>query len=211
MSMNVDGVVLTVMNPGIAEALSRCSVPVVAVDCMESPESVAATLYCDYYTGGRLAAEHLIDRGCRKIVCIRGDQEIFSARMRYQGYRDVCRERGLEEHTLHCDYDFKAGLSMTEELLRRYPDAEGLLACNDMGAVSTFKILHKNHLSVPGRIRLVGFDDIHMTSLMTPELTTVHQPISEMAEAAVRYLVEEESRPEAPVIFPVSLVIRETT
>ena len=110
-SMNVDGVVLTVMNPGIGEALSRCSVPVVAVDCMESPESVAATIYCDYYAGGRLAAEHLIERGCRKIVCIRGDQEIFSARMRYQGYRDVCREHGIEEHTLHCDYDFRAGLS----------------------------------------------------------------------------------------------------
>ena len=50
-----------------------------------------------------------------------------------------------------------------------------------------------------------------MTRLMTPELTTVHQPIPEMAEAAVRCLVERETRPESPIIFPVSLVIRETT
>ena len=67
---------------------------------------------------------------------------------------------------------------MTEELLRRYPDADGILACNDMVAISTFKILHKNHIDVPGQMRLVGIDDIHMTRLMTPELTTVHQPIA---------------------------------
>ena len=212
-SMNVDGVVLAVSNEEVEERLSQFQIPIVAVDCMESSPCVAASLYCDYYQGGRLAMEHLIECGCRKVVCIKSNQEIFSARKRYQGYRDVCREHGIPEYTVDCDYNFEAGISMTEELLENYPDADGILACNDIVAVSTFKILRKNHIEVPRQVKLVGFDDIYLARLISPELTTVHQPLRQMAQAAVRQLVgscTEESR-EKTVIFPVSLMVRETT
>ena len=149
LSMNVDGIVLAVSTPELQDSLEGFPVPVVAVDCMETARNLRATIYCDYYSGGRMAMAHLLDCGCRKVVCIRGDQEIFSARMRYQGYLDLCRERGAEAFTLDCDYDFQSGLEMTRILLEQYPDADGILACNDMVAISTFKILHKNHIRVP--------------------------------------------------------------
>ena len=213
-SMNVDGVVLAVSNREVEQHLEEIRVPVVAVDCMEKAEHVAASLYCDYYSGGRMAMQHLIDCGCKKVVCIQGEQNYFSAKMRYQGYRDICREQGIEEHVVNCDYDFEAGLAMTEKLLECYPDADGILSCNDVVAASTFKNLHKNHIEVPRQIQLVGFDDIRLARLISPELTTIAQPIYKMAEQAVHCVLQaqnEEFRMKEPVIFPVELVVRETT
>lgn len=212
MSKAVDGIVLAVSGPEVEAYLPQCTIPIVAVDCMERSEYVRASLYCDYYAGGRMAAEHLLDSGCRHMVCIKSDQNLFSARMRYQGYRDVCAQRGVEERTVDCDYDFQSGLTMTEELLKKYPDVDGILACNDIVAISTYKILHKKQIHVPEQIQLVGFDDIHLTRLMSPELTTVHQPIREMARRAVELLTEEKRETtEEPIVFPVSLMKRETS
>ena len=214
-SMNVDGVVLASGGEDVEQYLQQYPIPVVSVDCMEHADHVRASLYCDYYRGGRLAMEHLIACGCQNIVCIRSDQTIFSARMRYLGYRDVCAEHGIAEQTVDCDYDFRAGLEMTEVLLHQYPQVDGIMACNDMVAVSTFKILHKKNIRVPEQIQLVGFDDIHLTRLISPELTTIHQPIEEMAEKAISLLTEptpeETEEGEHTMVFPVSLVIRETT
>lgn len=211
-SMNVDGVVLAVSSPEVERELHSIQLPVVAVDCMEDAEAVCASLYSDYYAGGRMSMEHLLACGCKNIVCIKSDQHSFSARMRYEGYRDVCAELGIAEQTVDCDYDFVSGLRMTEQLLNQYPKVDGILACNDMVAVSTFKILHQKQIRVPEDIQLVGFDDIHLTRLVTPELTTIHQPIREMAEQAVQILLDEDRKePHKTMVYPVSLVIRETT
>ena len=212
-SMNVDGVVLAVSSPEVEQELHHTQLPVVAVDCMENAGAVCASLYSDYYAGGRMSMEHLLACGCKNVVCIKSDQRSFSARMRYQGYRDVCLERGIAEQSVECDYDFNSGLRMTEELLRQYPEVDGILACNDMVAVSTFKSFHQKKIRVPEDVKLVGFDDIHLTQLVTPELTTVHQPIREMAERAVEILLGDHPERGAgeTIVYPVSLVIRETT
>ena len=212
MSMNADGVVLAVSSPEIQSFLPQFHIPIVAVDCMQTTDHVLASFYCDYYQGGRMAMEHLLSCGCRKVVCIRSDQNQFSARMRYLGYSEVCKEQGIQEFTLDCDYNFRSGLEMTRELLEVFPDADGILACNDIVAASTFKVLHSRAIRVPEQMQLVGFDDIFLSRLVTPELTTIRQPIQEMAHAAVDYLVNQSDQQQvSPRIFPVTLMVRETT
>lgn len=212
-SMNVDGVVLAAHNRGIQEGLTQCRIPVVSVDAVQETGNVLADLYCDDYSGGRMALEHLLACGCRQIVCIQGDQRIFSARMRYQGYRDFCREQGIPEQTVECDYDFHAGKAMLETLFRRYPHVDGIIACNDLVAISTYKALYKRKIRVPQDVQLIGFDDINAAQLLTPSLTTLRQPVGEMAQRAVELLIENKELREKDRIrvFPVSLVIRETT
>ena len=151
--------------------------------------------------------------GCKHIVCIKGPQYRYSARSRYQGYRDVCRERGILEQTVECDYDFNQGMAMTEELLDRFPDVDGIIACNDIVAISTYKVLHKRGISVPEKVQLIGFDDISFASLLSPELTTISQPVKEMAKKAVELIVNNEltGMTGGKFIFPVTLVARQTT
>ena len=188
---NADGVIVASNNEALQEELAHYQMPVVVVDALFQTRQVNAYLYCDYYQGGRLAAEHLTACGCRNLVCIRGVQGLYTAQARYEGYRDYCREHGLTEQVVECDYDFEAGLSMTEELLERFPQVDGIVACNDMVAISVYKILHKRNIAVPDQIQLVGFDDIHLASLISPELTTIHQPIDAMGRRAVEVILNE--------------------
>lgn len=210
---NADGVIVASNNEALQEELAHYQMPVVVVDALFKTRQVNAYLYCDYYQGGRLAAEHLTACGCRNLVCIRGVQGLYTAQARYEGYRDYCREHGLTEQVVECDYDFEAGLSMTEELLERFPQVDGIVACNDMVAISVYKILHKRNIAVPDQIQLVGFDDIHLASLISPELTTIHQPIDAMGRRAVEVILNEGHLPKEGrrQSFPVSLVPRETT
>jgi len=212
-SMNADGIILASTNEAICQHVEQCRLPVVVMDSVFDTDQVNAYIYSDDYQGGRLAAEHMLDSGCKNLVCIKGPDGIHSAAGRYAGYRDVCRERGVPERTVSCDYDFATGLAMTEELLRIYPDVDGIVACNDMVAISIYKILHKKNIAVPEQVQLIGFDDIHMATIMTPELTTIHQPVRAMAEKAMEVLLDPENTEKKGerFVFPVTLQKRETT
>ena len=212
-SMNADAIIVTSCSEQVRELINHCPIPVVALDAMLYGTDVEACIFCDDYWGGRMAMEHLLACGCKNIVCIKGPQYRYSARTRYQGYRDVCQERGISEQTVECDYDFNRGIAMTEELLKRFPEVDGIIACNDIVALSTYKVLHKRNLSVPDKIQLVGFDDISFSTLLSPELTTISQPIQEMAEKAVELIVNNEltGMTGGKFVFPVSLVARQTT
>lgn len=212
-SMNADAIIVASCSEQVKELINDCPIPVVALDAMLYGADVEACIFCDYYWGGRMALEHLLECGCKHIVCIKGPQYRYSARNRYQGYRDLCQERGILERTVECDYDFNQGIAMTEELLERFPDVDGIIACNDIVAISTYKVLHKRNISVPEKIQLIGFDDISFATLLSPELTTISQPIKEMAEKAVELIVSNEltGMTGGKFVFPVSLVARQTT
>ena len=212
-SMNADAIIITSCSEQVRELINHCPVPVVALDAMLYGTDVEACIFCDYYWGGRIAMEHLLACGCKNIVCIKGPQYRYSARSRYQGYRDFCLEQGLAEQVVECDYDFNRGLAMTEELLERFPEVDGIIACNDIVAISTYKVLHRRGIPVPEKIQLVGFDDISFATLLSPELTTISQPIREMAEKAVDLIVNNEltGMTGGKFVFPVTLVARQTT
>ena len=211
-SMNADGAILV---PGCREdrsSLEQFSIPLVVVDS-DCDGPADSYIYCDYYQGAQMAMAHLTACGCGKIVCIRGPQNTFSGQSRFAGYQDYCEAHGIAQHVVDCDYDFDAGLAMTEELLQRYPDVDGILACNDIVAISTYKILHKRKISVPDQIQLIGFDDISLSSLISPELTTIKQPLDEMAKMAMERVLNQGATEErgGRHILPVSLIVRETT
>ena len=212
-SMHADAIIIASCSEQVLDAIENCPIPVVELDATLVGSNVSACIYCDYYRGGRMAMEHLLECGCQNIVCIKGPQYRYSASSRYQGYRDVCQERGIPEQTVECDYDFDQGMTMTEELLERFPDVDGIIACNDIVAISTYKVLHKRTIPVPEKVQLIGFDDISFSALLSPELTTISQPVKEMAEKAVELIVNNEltGMTGREFVFPVTLVTRQTT
>lgn len=213
LSMNADGIILTRSDERLKPYVESCTVPIVITDTLFSGGEADAYVYSDHYQGGRLAAQHLIDCGCRKLVCIRGLQGIVSARARYEGFRAVCNEHGIEARYVDCDYTFAKGLEASEYMLEKYPDVDGVVACNDMVAISAFKVLHRKGIQVPEQVQLIGFDDIDLASLMSPGLTTIAQPIKEIGRQAAELIIknEEHNLGEKRYILPVSLVERETT
>lgn len=212
-SMNADGIILTRIDEKLLPYVEATNIPAVVTDSLFLGGKDITYVYSDHYQGGRIAAEHLIDCGCRKIVCVRGVQTIASARARYVGCQDACKENGVELNMVDCDYTFQNGLRAAEELLEKYPDVDGIVASNDMVAISIYKVLKKNNISVPEQVQLIGYDDIEIASIMTPELTTIKQSVKTIGKKAAQLIIfdREKETEENNYIFPVKLVVRETT
>ncbi|WP_031554142.1 LacI family DNA-binding transcriptional regulator [Oribacterium sp. FC2011] len=211
--MKADGIILITNGEHTGKMIKETDLPVVVVDRHMTDGGEIAYIESDHYTGGVLATEHLYECGCRKIVCLRGPQEYASGRLRFKGYQDVCRKYKLEEMYIDTAYTFEAGLKSAEFLLEKYPEADGIFAANDIVAISTYKVLKNHKIKVPKDVKLVGFDDIRFSSLMTPELTTIRQPIGKMGELAVDIICNyAEGKPyDEACILGVELIKRETT
>ena len=212
-AMNADGIIITRIDEKLLPYVEATNIPAVITDSLYLGGKDVTYVYSDHYQGGRLATEHLIECGCKKIVCIKGLQTTASARARFRGYRDVCKEHEIEEYTVDGSYDFKHGLRVAEELLAKYPDVDGVIASNDMVAIATYKVLKKYGISVPNQVQLIGFDDIELSSLMTPELSTIKQSVKGIGKKATDIIIHNKDNNlcENNHIFPVELVVRETT
>ena len=117
----------------------------------------------------------------------------------------------MKIQVIDCDYSFDAGVKATEEMLKTYPDADGIVACNDMVAISAYKVLHQNGIKVPEQIQVIGYDNIQLAELVTPALTTIAQPIEEIGRKAVELVLQHEETDEKEYILEPKLIIRETT
>ena len=211
-SMNADGIILTTSNEEMDEFIGECNIPVIITDRRLATEKVTAYVHSDHYQGGRLAMEHLLDCGCKNIVCLKGPQEVSSARARYMGYCKVCEEKNIKQQTIECDYDFNVGLDVTEELLNKYPNVDGIIACNDIVAISVYKVLHNKGIKVPEQIQIIGFDNINLSKLITPELTTIAQPIEEIGAKAAELIINKQGDVnDKEFVFETKLIVRQTT
>lgn len=211
--MNADGIILMTNNEEIDAEIKDCGIPVVVVDRRIHADGELAFVEADHYEGGKMAARHLIQCGCRNIVNISGPQKYSSARNRYRGYVDICKQYGREVQNLECEYSFERGLLTAEEILERYPAVDGIISCNDMVAISVFKVLRRHGYQIPEDVQIIGFDNIALAHLMTPELTTIRQPIADMGKTAVRCIINYATGVDVTQEnkFPVTLIKRETT
>ena len=211
--MKADGVILITNSGETGKMTANCTLPVVIVDRHVPDTGEIAFIESDNYNGGRMATQCLINCGCKKIVCMRGPQKFTSGFLRFKGYQDVCRENGIEERFIDCEYSFESGKKAALKMIETFPDTEGIFAANDMVALSAYKILRNHGIHVPENIQIVGFDDIGFSSLFSPEITTIRQPIQKMGQRAVdiNYHYSNGQAFEKESIFEVQLIKRETT
>ena len=217
---SIDGLLVTTATLGsrLAEALAGRDLPVVLlnryVDGMDVDRVVA-----DNYEGGRAAARHLLELGHRRIGAIRGPANTSTSRDRHTGFLDGLDQAGValdERLVREGPYSHQSGYQNARELLR-IPDAPTALACgNDVIAFGAIDAARSLGLDVAGDVSVIGFDDVPMASWEVFSLTTVRQPLSEMARVAARLLVERiehdgDIGPGRERLFATSLVRRSTT
>ncbi len=210
-SMNADGVVMITNSSKVQYGIP---LPCVVIDREFDSGSKVFTIRSAHSEGARIAAQHLYDLGCKCIVCMSQSDGISSAMQRYEGFVEFCREHALPARVVECGYDFDDGIRRTRELLETYPEVDGILAANDIAALAVYRVLSQAGKRVPQDVRLVGFDNIGVSGLVTPSLTTVAQPIREIGQLAANYIidiVEGKQPPERSVILPVTLIKREST
>ncbi len=171
----------------------------------------------DYRQSARLAAEHLVGLGHRKIGIIAGTNTYTG-----RDYRDTfiaaCCVRGCRWEDLPWvdggkEWSQEGGFRAARMLLDEYPDITAIMAGNDRLAVGAMRYLHEKGLRVPQDVSVMGVDDIPQAAYTTPALTTIRHPLYELGQRAAEkaiLLFREEIR-SCNEVLPVELVVREST
>ncbi|GAA2983048.1 LacI family DNA-binding transcriptional regulator [Streptomyces drozdowiczii] len=180
------------------------------------PARAARISYVDvaHQDGARLAAEHLLARGCRRIATITGPLDVPAVQERLAGFRDTMAREGHPYIAIaEGRFTQESGETAMERLLAEHPDLDGVFAANDLMATGACHVLRDRGKRVPEDVAVIGFDDSSAALACRPPLTTVRQPVEAMAAEMARLLIERLARPEGAatsVIFEPSLVVRDS-
>ncbi|MGB3441172.1 MAG: LacI family DNA-binding transcriptional regulator [Actinophytocola sp.] len=215
-SWSLDGAVLLGFLDEEIDALD-VTVPVLAVDSY-SPNRLATGVRSDDFDGGRIAAAHLLDLGHRDIVFAGPSfSDVGVVHQRYEGFRQAFVDRGLsirDGHIAAVNTTHASGHELGSRLRAEFPSATAVFATADILAIGIMAGLVDTGVPVPGAVSVIGFDDLDISAIVTPKLTTVAQDIPTKAAMAVDLLltaVEKRDRPAEPVTLDVHLVEREST
>jgi len=178
--------------------LEKSSIPTAIIGCELKGDSISSVIV-DNEIGGYAALEHLHSLGHRKIAFIRGPKALTDSSPRWRGIRNCARACDLElDPRLVMDLpesrdpisSFEAGFKLTEDLLKQRRVFTALLAFDDMTAFGAIRALGRAGLRVPEHCSVIGFDDVAVSALYTPALTTVRQPMEAMGASAVGVVLE---------------------
>jgi LacI family transcriptional regulator len=186
-----DGVILvtSVLEPVLHEELRRLNVPIVVVDPAGSPTLEAPTVGATNWAGGMAATEHLLSLGHRRIGFIAGPTRLLCSRARLDGYRAALEGAGIpvdDALIVPGDFYHASGSTGASALLDLRKPPTAVFAASDQMALGAIEALRRRGLRVPEDMSVVGFDDLPEVRWLSPPLTTVRQPLTEMGKVAAR-------------------------
>ncbi|TDC25924.1 LacI family DNA-binding transcriptional regulator [Kribbella albertanoniae] len=168
----------------------------------------------DHEAGAALAANHLAERGCRQVATIAGPADLPAANSRLAGFQRAMARHGVPfVQVAHGNFTADSGEQAMIELLTAVPEIDGVFAANDLMAVGALRALRDHGRVVPDDVALIGFDDSEPARLTRPRLTTISQPVEEMAArmtAMLLTLLDTPGTAPSSVVFDPYLVARES-
>ena len=157
------------------------------------PAAELSAISINNFEAARAMTRHLLELGHRRIGFINGHPNQTATGQRFHGYVEAMTEAGLSvdaDQVAQGYFTYRSGLEAAEKLLDSgRPTA--IFASNDDMAAATMAVAHRRGLDVPSDLAVTGFDDTPLAATVWPALTTIHQPIADMAREAVRLLVEQ--------------------
>ena len=177
---------------------SKRNIPAATIG-WELPGDTVSSVMVDNEAGGRLAMEHLHKLGHRKIAYIRGPKTLIDSGPRWKGIQKFAHAAGLEidsdltmqlPEAFDPNSGFEGGFRLTEEFLQGRKKFTALLAFDDLTAFGAIRALNKAGIRVPEQCSVIGFDDVALSALAAPSLTTVRQPLEMMGNLAVNIIME---------------------
>lgn len=211
----VDGVIVasSSLDDPLIRNLKEDRIPFISVG--RHPDQDASYIDVDNVGGARMATEHLIRLGHRRIATIAGPMDTVAGQDRLTGYRQALETRRIpvpDELIVEGDFAESSGHAAAKQLLPTSPTA--IFAASDMMAIGALKAAREAGLQIPQDMALVGFDDVPLASLIEPALTTVRQPIERLGSMAVEILLDilenggNGGSSTHRVVLPTELVVR---
>ncbi len=186
--------------------------------CINTPMSKRfPTVYPDNFKGGYEAGEHLLASGCRRPAMIAGPRSRFASEQRLAGFTQALQDRELElpdECLFFGDFEYQSGKNGLTELIKRNGEIDGIFCADDMMAAGAMNAAWEHKLSVPGDIKILGFDNLALSAIWPVPISTFSQPVEEMGRigiAALFNLIENKTLECSTIKVECTLLPREST
>lgn len=209
------------LDPLEQHKLRSRGINVVVMDPAGEPGPEVASIGSTNWAGGLAAAEHLIGLGHTRIAMISGPEDMLCSVARVDGYRSALERAGIgfdPELLRTGDFHVESGRERTAELMSLSRPPTAIFAGSDLQAVGVYEFARAQGIRIPEDLSVMGYDDLQLSRWVGPPLTTIHQPLGEMAATAARQLIAMDSDPTQPaaplsrrIELATSLVIREST
>lgn len=213
------GVITVFSGPtaGQREQLRSRDIPFVLVDPTSDPEHDFPSVGTSNWSGGLSATRHLLELGHRRIAVVTGPSHVLSSRARLDGYRaamDAARAPIDPDLIREGDFNLADGREHGRALLRLDDPPTAVFAFNDAQAIGVYQAAHEAGLRIPHDLSVVGFDNLPPASWAIPALTTIHQPLKDMAAAAATMIVtlaQGDPLPQHRMVLATELIVRAST
>ncbi len=215
---NIDGIIFSRVsdNSKVMHMIDKQSTPTVIIDRVLKHERIP-NIVLDNYAAGELAAQHLWDRGCRKIGTITGDKNISLCRDRLDGFKDKLLKLGYEipkEYIFSGKFDSETGIRGAEYYLMNSLEIDGIWGQNDLIALGAMSKYIRTGHTVPDDVKLLGMDNIEYTRICYPAMSTIDQPYEKFAQIAFDLLDLQRTNTglkNKHIVLEPTLIPRETT
>ncbi len=211
----MDGVIIasaSTKNPLVAY-LVEMGIPLAMVERPGFHEDQVSFVTIDNISATRVALEHLIGLGRRRIALVAGSSDNMDAQERLMSFQNVMQEAGLPNDLIvPGEFQHQEAYEATKTLLDK--DIDAIFACSDIMAQGVYEALSEAGLRIPDDVAVVGFDDLPTAMHLKPALTTIRQPLRDKGAIATGLLLDmvERKTPEAQhVVLPTELIIRAST
>lgn len=207
----VDGIIAITYSP--IEDYLTTNIPFVSIDRTYDNKSIACVT-SDNKSGARIAAQKLLEKGCKTLAFIGGHNETTNeTKNRHEYFKKYLENEGVPHYTLDYEEDKGGTETQVEEFLVSYPDIDGIFTINDFLALDVISILRKLGKRVPEDVQVIGYDGIRLALERDYPLSTIKQPLEEMAIEAVEILLSiiEGAPHKIQSVLPVSFIDGPTT
>jgi len=215
---NGDGVIFAAVSvdAALSSRLASIGVPYVVIDPMESPRATTPTIGVTHWRGAYVATDHLIRLGHRELAMIAGPADVIFSRARVDGFRAAASEGGVavpDARVAFTDFGYEAGRDAALGLLSQESRPTAIFAASDEQAFGAYEAARQLDLPIPERLSVVGFNDVPIAQWAAPPLTTVREPIAQMARLAVSAVVGGPASRSNPIAVELAteLVVRGST
>lgn len=199
----------------VESAAAAGHVPVVLIGRPWIGESTVPWVDAANRDGARLATEHLLERGCRRLAVLAGPQDMVAGFDRRAGVHDALEAAGVTAVAeAESPFTRAGGSAAMARVLAEHPTIDGVVAASDLVAAGAMRTLVLSGRRIPDDVRIVGYDDLGVAAETVPPMTTVVNPAEDLGRAAARLVVERiggVAREVEYVMPPPALVVRETT
>ena len=215
----VDGIIFTASSGRltISESLKKINVPVITVDRDIEDLKTKGKITVDNVSGAYAAVKYMLSRGYKRIIHICGPLTSTPTKMRILGFEKAMIEAGYNKEDLLVidgEYLSHSGEEAIMKVINSGYKFDGVFCGNDLIALGAIKALKRNNYIIPNDIGIVGYDDIYMSRMIDPELSTVNQPTYDMGYKAAELLIKmlsDEDVEDNEVILGTKLIVRGTT